>query len=150
MLDECIDPFLAVHLEVKSLAKLGAALRGATESSRFFRSMSQWMTAYWKYVPSAIALKHITLVLVVLHQDVVAQTAEERADGRPPFLGLLYDELRRRQIEKRAQKKDPNLNLDQVFGRIDKSLWTLAKQRLESALRQAGRPAAEAEPVRHC
>ena len=51
---------------------------------------------------------------------------------------FVYDELERRQLENRAATKDPILDKNQTFGRVDKSPFSLARQRLDTALRQAG------------
>ena len=69
-------------------------------------------------------------------EDYFCQIAEEeRAGGRPAFLSVMYNELVRRHVEKRAQKKHPNLDKTDTFARTDKSLLTLATQCLEPALR---------------
>ena len=43
--DHCLEQGFDSEADIKSLAKLGAALRGATGASRFFRSLGQWLAA---------------------------------------------------------------------------------------------------------
>jgi len=125
--------------EVQTLAKLGQALRGATAGRLFFRSVQQWSGAYWRYALAAIAAEQITMVQAVIHCDMIMQLAElEKMEKRPPYLAFLYDELLRKQIEKRVQKRDPNINLTDIFSTLDKQLVAVAKQRLSSALKLAG------------
>ena len=125
--------------EVQTLAKLGQALRGATAGRVFFRSVQQWNGAYWRYALVAIAAEQITMVQAVIHCDMIMQLAEqEKIEKRPPYLAFLYDELLRTQIEKRVQKRDPNINLTDIFSTLDKQLVEVAKQRLSSALKLAG------------
>ena len=137
--DNNVDTQLDPAAEVHNLAKLGAALRGVTENTRFFRSTTQWTAAYYRYAPAAVAMDQVSWVHILIHGDIIAQIAEEeRADKRPPYIAFLYDELLRRQVEKRAHKKDPNLDLMEVFGKVDKALLSVARQRLNAALKQAG------------
>jgi hypothetical protein len=135
-------PESAVELDgaeaIGSLARLGQALRGATENQKFFRSFMQWSACWWRLAPFQIALKQLTWCQALCHADVISQLAEEeRQDGRPPFAAFLYDELLRRQLEKRASRSDPSLNLDEVFLTVDKTLLAVARQRLAGVLRAA-------------
>jgi hypothetical protein len=84
-------------------------------------------------------MDQVSWVHILLHGDIISRIAEEeRADKRPPYIAFLYDELLRRQVEKRAQKRDPDLDLVEVFGKVDKALLSVARQRLNAALKQAG------------
>ena len=125
--------------EVQTLAKLGQALRGATAGRLFFRSVQQWCGAYWRYALVAIAAEQITVVQSIIHCDMIMQLAEqEKSEKRLPYLAFLYDELLRKQIEKRVQKRDPNINLTDIFATLDKQLLSVARQRLHAALKLAG------------
>ena len=78
---------------VDSLARLGAALRNATESQRFFRSFSQWSAAWWKYEPIAVSVSQLSWVSAITHADAVAQIVEtEHAEGRSGYLAFFYDD----------------------------------------------------------
>ena len=124
---------------VDSLARLGQALRSATESQRFFRAFAQWSSAWWRYVPIAMSVEQITLVAAIQHADVISQLAEaERAEGGPGFLAFFYDDLVRRQLAARAAKQDPSLDVEIALAKVDTQLLEVAKQRLDSALRAAG------------
>ena len=129
-----------------------AALRGATAGRLLFRSVQQWNGAYWRYALAAIAAEQITMVQAVIHCDMIMQLAElEKMEKRPPYLAFLYDELLRKQIEKRVQKRDPNINLTDIFSTLDKQLVAVAKQRLSSALKLAGIAIKEPhQEVRRC
>jgi hypothetical protein len=123
---------------IGSLARLGQALRGATENQKVFRSFMQWSACWWRLAPFTVALKQLTWCQALCHADVIAQLAEEeRQEGRPPFAAFLYDELLRRQLEKRASRSDPSLNFDEVFLTVDTSLLAVARQRLAGVLRAA-------------
>ena len=121
-----------------SLASLGAALRNAAESQRFFRSSAQWSAAWWKYVPTALSVSQLSWGPAITHADVVAQIVQtEREEARSGYLAAFYFELRRRQRAARAAKSDPNLDLADSLSRID---WPLlmARTRLDAALQAAG------------
>ena len=129
--------------EVATLAKLGQALRGATENHRFFRSYSQWAPCWWRVVPFQVALGQLTWPQAIMHANTVAQIAEEeRMQGKPPFTAFLYEELLRKQLEKRASRGDPTLDLNESLLHVDKPLMEVAKQRLSSVLRAASIPTA--------
>ena len=92
-----------------SLQDLSRALKSATASTGFFRSVPQWMVAFLV----AVATQQLAWVDVLAHVDVVMQLAEqERLKGRPPFLALVYEELMRRNWARRAEKGDPDLNIN--------------------------------------
>ena len=91
--------------EVSSLAKLGAALRGATEGKRCFTSVAQWSSAYMRYVPFAVSLGHLTWAESMVHFNTIMQLVEEeKLQGRGPAVAFVYDELIRRQLERRCAK----------------------------------------------
>ena len=125
--------------QINSLTQLGQALRGATDSQRFFRSFIQWSASFWRWAPVAVAVGHMSWVAAILHHDNIAKLCEaERCEGRGPYLAFLYDELARRQIAARALKNDPDLEIQEVVTTLDKSLLEVARSRLDSALRSAG------------
>jgi hypothetical protein len=100
------DAELDGMMQVNSLAKLGAALRSATEGTRFFRTLAQWSASYWRWVPMAVALGHLSWVQALAHNDTIcAIVEEEKEEGKGPYLAFLYDDMLRRQLEKRFQKK---------------------------------------------
>ena len=125
---------------IGSLAQLGQALKGATETKRFFPSIHQWVSAFMRYAPFAVACEHLDWCLILTHLNTILKIVEEeKCDGRGPQLAILYDELLRRQLERRAQKADPTLDLPTILADADKSILAAARQRLESVLKAAGR-----------
>jgi hypothetical protein len=125
---------------ISSLAQLGQALKGATETKRFFPSIHQWTAAFMRYAPFAVACEHLDWTLVLTHLNTILKLVEEeKCDGRGPQLAMLYDELLRRQLERRAQKADPTLDLPTILAEADKSILAAARQRLDSVLKAAGR-----------
>ena len=47
------------------LAALSSALQGAMASPKYFRSMMQWSSVYWRYAPVAIAAGQWSLVQAI-------------------------------------------------------------------------------------
>ena len=127
---------LASTSPIGSLGDLTRALKGATATPRFFRSVSQWTAAFWRWAVAAVAAQHITMPQVIAHQDVVLQICEqERLRSRPPYAGFLYDEMARKQWARRTEKKDPSFNLDAETQKLDKDLRELVTQRLGAVMR---------------
>ena len=121
-----------------TVAKLSNALKGATENHRFFRSTAQWVACFSRYGVFAQACSHMTGAHVASHVDTIMGIVEaSRQEGHPPYAAFLYDELFRRQIERRCHRGDPTLNLNSVWGEVDKALLAVAKQRLAAVLKSA-------------
>ena len=136
--DEFMD--LEAASSIDSLQKLGQALKGATDAKRFFGAIHQWSAAFMRYAPFAIAAGHLEWTAVLAHLNCVYKLVEEeRCDGRGPQLAILYDELLRRQLERRAQKGDPTLDVEAMMSEPDKSVLAAARQRLDSVLKAANR-----------
>ena len=57
---------------ISSLQDLSRALKSATASARFFRSMPQWLGAFLRYAAVAVATQQLTWPDVMAHIDVVA------------------------------------------------------------------------------
>jgi hypothetical protein len=107
-LDFADDDMLDPSISTCSLASLCQALKSATEWARFFRTVSQWDSCYWRYASAAVALGHLTWLSAVMHCDVEPggrARERERVAGRGPHLAFLYDELLRRQIEACSQSR---------------------------------------------
>ena len=124
---------------VSSLQDLSRTLNSATASTRFFRSVPQWIGAFLRYAVVAVATQQLAWVDVLAHVDVVMQLAEqERLKGRPPFLAFVYEKLMRRNWARRAEKGDPDLNISQEVQKIDKDVLDIARHRLTEVLKEAG------------
>ena len=122
-----------------TLGALGAALKAATQTPRFFRSLAQWTAVFMRYGASAVAMEHLTWSAVLSHVDVVMRISEElRAASDSMFVAVLYDDLLRRAFADRAAKKDPELNIEKEMTKVNKEILALAKSRLGQVLAAAG------------
>ena len=122
-----------------TLGQLGQALKKATAQPRFFRSLAQWTAAFLRYAVAAVAMGHLKWPMVIAHIDVVCRISEEcRSSGRSPFLAILYDDLLRRSVATRVQRKDPSIKLSTVFLTDVKPVREAAELRLAQTLQAAG------------
>ena len=132
---------------ISSLQDLGKALKSATASPRFFRTVSQWTGAFLRYAVVAVATSQLAWETVLAHMDIVLQLAEqERMKGNRPFLAFLYEELVRKSWARRAGKGDPSLNIAKEAMAVDKDLLDIARHRLAEVLKEAGLTVAVADP----
>ena len=133
----------------QAVAALTAALRGATEGLRFFKSLGQWVPAYVRYAIAAVPMAHLTWVDVVAHMQIVSQIHESQRQllGGTPQLAFLYDEFVRREVARRCERNDVTLDKESVFLTLDKEILEVAKTRLAAVLNLAG--SAQASPVRN-
>ena len=124
---------------ISSLQDFGKALKSATSSPRFFRTVQQWTGAFLRYAVVAVATDQLTSSTVLSHMDVVMQLAEqERQKGNRPYLAFLYDELLRKNWSRRAEKRDPELKIADEAQRIDRDIVDVARHRLSEVLRETG------------
>eukprot|EP00438_Fugacium_kawagutii_P029513 Skav222739 [mRNA] locus=scaffold2390:473992:475065:+ [translate_table: standard] len=127
------------HIPISSLQDLGKALKSATASPRFFRTVSQWNGAFLRYAIVAVATGQLSWPAVLAHVDNVLQLAEqERMKGNRPFLAFLYEELLRKNWARRAEKGDPSLDIPCESQKIDKDLLDIAKHRMAEVMKEAG------------
>ena len=127
------------QVPIASLQDLGKALKSATASPRFFRTISQWSGAFLRYAVVAIATKQMTWQSALSHMDIVWHLAEqERMKGNLPFLAFLYEELLRKSWARRAEKGDPSLNIEVESQKLDKDLVDIARHRLIEVMKEAG------------
>jgi len=119
-----------------TLAKLGRALQAATSQHKMFRSFSQWVGAFLKYAAVATALKQLTTARVFSYMNVISQIYDEERNGQGLcIVAILYDDVFRKTIAMRAEARDPELNMDEVFTRVEKSISESCKARVESVAR---------------
>jgi hypothetical protein len=122
-----------------TLSALGAALKAAAQTPKFFRSVSQWNAVYLRYAVVATSLEQLTWSAVVAHVDVVMRIAEEaRMKGDTPFVAVLYDDLLRRSFANRAEKRDPQLDIEAQSAKVNAEILILAKSRLLQVLGAVG------------
>eukprot|EP00435_Cladocopium_sp_Y103_P042868 s429_g11.t5 len=130
---------LHAHVPISSLQDLGKALKSATASPRFFRTVSQWTGSFMRYAVVAVATGHLSWPVVLAHVDNVLQLVEqERMKGNRPFLAFLYEELLRKNWARRAEKNDPSLDIAAEAQKIDKDLLDIARHRLAEVMKEAG------------
>ena len=128
--DEDVD--LSGDLSTSSLARLGQALNKATEGKRCFTSVAQWTATWLRYAPFAVACGHLSWSQIFIHSNSVLRIVEEeKAEGRGPFLAFVYDELVRKQIERRSIKSDPTLKITDLLQEPDRTSLVAAKQRIQ-------------------
>ena len=117
-------------LSTATLGTLGEALKAATSSPRFFRSLNQWHASFQRYGIAAVATAHLTVVQVACHSNVILKIGEEEfAAGRDPLLAVLYDELCRRQWARRAEANDPQLDIQKECQKVDEQTLDTARTR---------------------
>ena len=98
------------------ITKMGKALTQLTERRRFFRNFQQWLVAFLRYAMAMLAVELMSLDLAMLHLFVIVRLIDDERkwghDVMPSaptstYLAILYDELHRQNIAKRADRGDP-------------------------------------------
>jgi hypothetical protein len=123
-----------------TIGALSTALRQATASPRFFRSLNQWTASFMRYAIVAEALGQVKRVWVLNHLLLIQRIAEEQriADDGNPYLALVYDEMRRKSWAHRAERRDSSLDLLKESALKDEHIFQAAKQRLVQVLSSSG------------
>ena len=145
-----LDP----NASTAELAALSNALRGAMASPKFFRSMMQWSSIFWRYAPVAISAGQWTLVQAINYHGLICQLAEEIrcSGGTPaqprenPLLALSYDASARESWAQRCSKMDPDFDMDEETARINERV--LAAARTKWAMSKQGKASDPAESAR--
>ena len=126
----------AVAGTIQSLEK---ALRAATKTPKFFRSLAQWTAVFSRYAVAAVSMEHLNWATVMAHIDTVMRISEEaRAAGESQYLAIVYDDLVRRDWAGRAIKRDPALKIPDEALVINKEIIGIARTRLAQVLEGAG------------
>ena len=87
----------------------------------------------------AVGTTQLSWGIVAGHRDVIMKMIEsERISGKPPYLAFVYDVLRRNNLARRAERKDPELDLNKALTTVDKECLDVARARLDSVLAEAG------------
>jgi len=121
-----------------SIGALGQALRAATAAPRFFRSFEQWVAVYLRYMPAAVACKHMSLEAAIGYLALITQLAEEsRVKLGQPFLAFIYDDMLRRSWASRCLSGEA-LDWQKEVSTKDKQILELAESRLTIVLDHAG------------
>ena len=133
--DDVLDP----TANSSSLGKLAVALKGATASPRFFRTVGQWTAAFLRFGITAVSTEQWTMSEVLTHIDTITQIADrERTGGGSPLLALLYDDLLRRSWSARVERGDPCFKLCEAVVEQDKQVMAAARTRFDGVMKAAG------------
>jgi hypothetical protein len=142
--DWCVD----ANASLKTLGQLGAALSSATQTPKFFRSLSQWSATFMRYAAVAIVFNQWTLPAVLTYMNLIYQIVEEEmSSGNSAFLAILYDDLLRRDFSKRAERRDPTFVLADEVQRVNKQIMQAARTRLGTVLETAGITRVKTDPA---
>ncbi|CAE8629486.1 unnamed protein product [Polarella glacialis] len=97
------------------------------------------MSAFLQSASVAVCFGHLSWPQIISHVDVIMQLAEtQRAKGRPAYAAFVCDDLVRKQFARRAEKRDPNLDIGKEIQTVNKELLEQVQQRLESVLTATG------------
>ena len=113
------------------IGQLLAALQAATMAPRAFKSIAQWSAAWRRYGIAAVLSDQLTVAQVWAHEEMVARIyEEERTAGRNAMVAIVYDEQLRREVERRAARRDPELDFLKVFSKRDDQVFEASRSRL--------------------
>ena len=123
-----------------TIQQLHQAFKKATSRPRFFRSISQWLPCFHKYGIAATATGHLTMAAIMGHVHSVCRVElDKRSNAKHSTVhALLYDELRRRDWARRAERKDPTLNIDKEAWVIDDEILKAVGTRMQTTMVAAG------------
>ena len=77
-----------------TLHQLGAALKAASSTPRFFRTFSQWLAAFNKYAVVAVGYKQLKWTQVMAYVNVISELRErQRAEHGSSYLTMLHDDV---------------------------------------------------------
>jgi len=111
-------------------------LHKATKGKRCSTSVTQWAAAFFKYIPFAVALGHLSWAQAMMHVQIVLKILEEeKAEGRGPTMAFVYEDMVRKQLERRSHTNDPTLRVMELLSEPDRATLSAAKQRVMSALK---------------
>jgi len=120
-----------------SVNALSRALKAAYTTPRFFRTATQWSTCYWRWAAVAVATEMWTWPIALTYHDTVLRVMEESA-AEGPHLGIVHDDLQRRNWARRAARSDAALDMAKESQRADTHVLEDARPRLHGMLTEAG------------
>ena len=122
-----------------AIQALERAMKSATQTPKFFRSLAQWTAVFTRYAVAAVAMNHLSWATIIAHIDIITRLSEEaRVAGKSQYLAILYDDLVRRDWASRAIKKDPALSISVEATVLNERIYEVAKTRLSQVLEGAG------------
>ena len=117
-----------------NLGQLSGALKALTTSPRMLRNMTQWSLAFSRYAVVAIAAEQVDWKFVTMHTQNVLRVSIENNST----VGILYDELLRKNWARRASKNDSSLDISAEAADISMKTVELAKSRVSLVTKAAG------------
>ena len=133
--DEALDG----DAKTMNLNMLAQALKSATASPRFFRSVSQWSATFLRFGSVAVATQQWEWSDVITHHDTIAQVADqERGNGMGSLIAVLYDDLVRKSWSMRVDRGDSTFKLAEAVTEVDKPIMAAARARFDQVLKAAG------------
>jgi hypothetical protein len=116
-----------------SLAAIGKALQAATSQKKIFRTHAQWLGCFTKYALAEVATSQLTFAQVLTYLNTLSRL-QEAEPTKKFFVMVLYDDLFRRTLARRAEARDPGLVLDSEFCVIDKQILETCRNRVDSVM----------------
>jgi len=90
------------------------------------------MAAFDRYAVAAAVAGCLEYSSLLKHRDNVLQLLEEcRAKGKPTAVALVYDELARKDWDRKAHSQLPGFNQDNAAWKLDKDVLRQAETKLE-------------------
>ena len=90
------------------------------------------MAAFDRYAVAAAVAGCLEYSILLKHRDNVLQLLEEcRAKGKPTAVALVYDELARKDWDRKAHSQLPGFNQDNAAWKLDKDVLIQAETKLE-------------------
>ena len=126
--EECLQGYTG------NLSQLGSAIKALTTAPRCFRNMSQWTAAFLRYAIAAIAAEQLTWPWICMHMQMVVRLSLEEST----LIAIIYDDLFRKSLSRRAAKGDPSLDIATSVLVKDLELLERAKAKVKLVTKAAG------------
>jgi hypothetical protein len=112
---------------------LGKALGVEVGKDKRHLTQTQWLASYGRYAVAAAVAGCYDYNALLKHQDNVLRLAEEcRAKGKPTAVALVYDELARRECDKRVHSGLMGYDQNKALKKLDRDLAERAETALEA------------------
>ena len=126
----------ASNVDKEKLKDINEALKSLSETPRFFRNLNQWNATYDRFTIMSVCTNMMTWLQLVSYRQVITRVAEEaKTAGVSELLAVVYDEIHRKELRDRCQRKDPDLKLDEEFRMINKENLDIARAKLPTILK---------------
>ena len=123
-----------------TVQQLSQALKKATAAPRFFRTLHQWLPCFLRYATVARCSSQLSFVAIMGHISTISKIVEDTKTQQlsSVHLALLYDEHRRRDWCRRAERKDTSLDIDAESWKVSEPLLQAVTTRLNATMSAAG------------